>query len=383
MKRIHVALMFNASFVLGNGLIDGVRRWALENARWRANYWGTMTRDARSQLARSIKDWEVDGGIVMVTDRFMIGPLRALRLPVVNVSGVFAPGSIPTVRPDDTYVGQLAARHFLERGYTHFGYCGHRGKYYSACREKGFVQELARHGHSCNTHCFKAEHQWYLFDQRGLLEWLTALPKPVAIMGTTDLHGRHVIVACEKLGLRVPEDVAVIGVDNDEGICTSCDPALSSVDVFYEKVGYEASRLLDKLIRGGRAPKAPTLLRNGRIIVRHSSDEMGVLDPQVSEAVRFIRQHAHESIDGRDVLRAVPICRSNLDRRFKALLGRTIYDQIWLERVEKAKNLLAGTDMKATMVAANSGFRDYTIFFNMFRKHTGMSPSAYRRQYHL
>jgi LacI family transcriptional regulator len=199
-------------------------------------------------------------------------------------------------------------------------------------------------------------------------------------MGAADLHARHVAVACERLRLRVPEDVAVVGVDDDASLCTLSKPELSSIQIAYDRVGYEACRLLQGLMAGKPRPKQPLLLEGGRVIVRQSSDAGGVGDAVVSQAVKFIRQHAQRPMDVRDVLREVAVCRANLDRRFKRLLGHTASTHIWIEGIERAKTLISETEMKMATVASASGFRNYAIFFAMFRRHTGLSPAAYRKQ---
>jgi LacI family transcriptional regulator len=214
-------------------------------------------------------------------------------------------------------------------------------------------------------------------------DWLLALPKPAAVFSSNDVPARHLAEMCRALGLLVPEEVALLGVDNDELECLLCHPPLSSVVNPAEQIGYEAARLLDRLMSGRQPPRRPIHVPPTHVVTRQSTDIVAVADPDVSQAAAFIRDHAAENIGVADVVLALSMARRRLERRFRGCLGRTILDEIQRVRVERAKHLLAETDLPIPVVANRSGFSTPQRLAAVFRRATGQSPTAYRRQVRL
>jgi LacI family transcriptional regulator len=307
---------------------------------------------------------------------------------LVNITSTLSRLRAPLVDVDHLRVGQLAAEHFLERGYVNFGYFGSKWTGFSKRRERGFRESLAKAGHALSS-CY-ADYlprpplgsSWKSVD-RQVRDWLLALEKPAAILASNDVPARHLAEMCRVLELCVPEQVALLGVDNDEVECLLCHPPLSSVVNPAEQIGYEAARLLDRLMSGRQPPRKPIYVRPTHVVTRLSTDIIAVPDPDVSKAAAFIRDHAAENIGAADVVTALNVARRRLERRFRACLGRTILDEIQRVRVERAKHLLAETDLPMPVIASRSGFSTPQRLAAVFRRATGHSPVLYRRRMRL
>ena len=254
---------------------------------------------------------------------------------------------------------------------------------YASLREGAFAGALRAAGFSCRrirtrVVAFKRERGW-LASREVVARQLRDMPKSVGIFCANDTWGREIIWMAWQSGLRVPDDVSVVGVDNDEFICKSCQPPLSSIDIGAPRIGYEAAGLLHRMIEGQSPPKQPLLLPPVRVVTRQSSDVLAVQDADVAEVLRFLRDHIHQPVRVKDVLAAVPVSRRALEGKFAALLGRTPAAEIVRLRVERAQRLLAETDLPMSEVARQCGFVGAPIFSVVFRRETGYTPSAYRR----
>jgi LacI family transcriptional regulator len=198
-------------------------------------------------------------------------------------------------------------------------------------------------------------------------------------MIASDQLGPHTLEACRRANVMVPDDVGVIGVDNDGPLCEVSDPPLSSVWPDHRRVGYEAARLLDQLMHGAEAPAAPVLLPPRGVVARKSTDALAVEDRSVAQALRYIREHGCESIEVDDVVRAVPLSRSVLQRRFRTLLGRSVHDEIVRVRLVRARELLQQTDLPLAEIAERAGFRHQEYMGAVFRRRLRQTPGAVRR----
>jgi LacI family transcriptional regulator len=291
--------------------------------------------------------------------------------------------SAPRIGPDNDAVGRLVAEHLLNCGLRHFAFVGHHNREYSVRREAGFRQVLAARRHE--PYCYY-ERDTALFNPMGYLwaldpfvqRWVQDLPKPVGIFASNDIWGVQLAEVCRQTGLRVPDDVAIVGVDNDDLLCDLARPSLSSVALPTERIGYEAAALLDRILGRGKPLRRSRFLPPIGVVVRQSSDVLAVGDLEVAAAVRFIRERSHVPIGVKDVLRAVSISRRSLERRFQAALDRTVWEEIRRVHLERAKTLLAGTGMPMSAVAEQAGFSDPRQLSVVFRQVTGFTPTAYR-----
>jgi LacI family transcriptional regulator len=276
-------------------------------------------------------------------------------------------------------IGRLAADHVLERGFRNVAYCGFEGEAWCDARLAGVRQRVEPCAVFRTPWRGIREHAWQ--EERDLIAaWLGGLPRPLAVVTCNDVRGHHVLDACRTLGLAVPEEVAVVGVDNAETFCSLCDPPLSSVVPDAERIGYEAAELLQRLMCGESArPNARSIPPRG-IVVRQSSDSIAISDPDVARAVRFIRENAHHPIGVEDVLHRTGISRSTLERRFRAALGRSPHDEIQRYRLGRVKKLLGETDWSLARIAEEAGYDHAEYMMVQFKRETGLTPTQWRHR---
>jgi LacI family transcriptional regulator len=302
-------------------------------------------------------------------------------IPVVDVLGMVPEAKLPLVHLDDAAVARMAAKQLLELNLRHFGFCGIAGANWSDRRGEAFAAAVGDAGCGCaffRMHGGVPEHYSWEREQDELAAWLRELPKPAGVMVCSDQRGEHVIEACRRGDVAVPDEVAVIGVDNDTILCELCDPPLSSVDTALDRVGYAAAELLDDLMAGGKPPAESVLFPPHGLVVRASSDALSVSDTDVVTALRFIREHACEPIGVDEVVKHVTLSRSTLQRRFRLLLGRSVHDEILRMRLLRARELLIETDLPLTQIAERAGFQHSEYLSVVFKQRLGQTPGKYR-----
>ena len=329
--------------------------------------------------------WRGDGVItILLSERGDITRFMSRqKVPVVALYADAPHVQVPRVALDDVRIGQLAAEHFLERGFTDLGFYRFTDLQEVQDREAGFrrtVQQAGRNFHLLDWHGAARQGRrlsWFDWLQRELAK----LPLPMAIMAQSDHRATYLLSACEAAGLAVPEQVALIGVDNDEMICELTTPPLSSIEQGSRQIGYQAASLLDRLM-AGRAPRpARHVIPPESLIARQSTDVLAGHDAQLAQAIRFVREHACDPISVGDVLRLIPLSRSTLENRFRVSLGRTIHAEIQRVQVEQARQLLMHTDLLIKQIAVRCGFKYVPYLTRVFRQHVGLSPGEYRRRY--
>jgi LacI family transcriptional regulator len=334
-----------------------------------------------------LKDWKGDGILARIDDRRMADAILATRLPAVDVRGALEDLPIPFVGLDNRPIAKLGFEHLHQCGLVNFAFCGTpRGENPNQDRRCDmFVDLVAKAGKKCEVYLGgrrkRGTVSWEI-EQQQITRWLTGLRKPVGVMTCHDDRGHQTLDACRRAGLRVPDDVAVIGVDNDAHLCNMCTPPLSSIDVNPSHIGYEAAALLTKLMRGAASPKEPVLLGPPRgIVPRQSTDVLAIDDRDVATALRYVREHAVDGIHVSDVVASVRHSPSTLERRIKATLGRTIKAEITRVRLERARLLLQETELPVATIATRSGFSEPKYFCEVFRKAEGVTATAYRAKY--
>ena len=214
-----------------------------------------------------------------------------------------------------------------------------------------------------------------------MVDWLKSLPKPVGLMACNDYRGRQVIEACKTAGILVPEEVAVLGVDNDEVICNLANPPLSSIQLNVRRAGYEAAELLDKLMSDKEVTSQKIDVLPTHVITRQSTDIMAISDREVASALRFIRKHSREPIQVSDVARAVALTSRSLQRKFRSVLNRSVHNEISYARMERISQLLIETHLPISLIASEFGFSDVAHMARSFRKIKGTTPLAFRKKY--
>jgi LacI family transcriptional regulator, galactose operon repressor len=293
---------------------------------------------------------------------------------------------LPAVRADNRAVGQMAFEHFARRGYTHYAYIGPSTARYGGLREAGFLDAARSDGH--NVYC--CEDSVYEHGERMPEGWRTTLdgrslldlPKPLALFADTSYHGQTLALACRRLGIDVPEQVAILGVDDFPLLCNGCVPPLSAINQGTFQIGYQAAGILEKWLDGEKPTREETTVPPAGLTERQSTNSFAVDDPYVRRALLYIRSHATEEMRIADILRHVPVSRRHLEITFKEKLGRTIYREITNVRIELVKQLLRSTSMPLADIAVRTGFDYPTKMSHAFRRVVGCSPSAYRRTHH-
>lgn len=379
-KSTHIGLAFIHTLSYYRQALHGIWRYAEARPHWE------LTPVIPGDRALNVKSKHCpDGLIVTANTRAFEESLKNWRRPAVNVSAVIEGLRFPRVGVDNAKVGQMAAAHFLERGLEHTGFVGPPNQLFSNHRQIAFCEAVENAGATVDCFISRVKQE---FDPLGLhwdLEasvdgWLKKLPKPVGIFAPNDLWGIQVIRACRRAELRVPEDVAVLGVDNDGLYCEMTRPQLSSVIIPAEQIGYEAVAMLERLLGGELPPTEPLLLPPVGIKSRRSTEVLAIEDEQVVAAVRFIREWGHLPLHVEDILRQLPVGRRTLERRFRQFLGWGIAEEIQRTHLSLAQRLLAATDLSMQAVAIQSGFLDYRHMARVFRRYLDITPTAYRER---
>ncbi len=377
-----VALLIETSNRYGRDLLYGIRDWLRSSgATWAVRF---TEQARRSPLPSWLGDWQGDGIIARVDSPQSAAALARAALPVVDVSAERFASEFPRVSIDNIAVARLATGHLLQKGFANYAFCGDARFLWSRQRGDEFRRLLAFAGHQC-LEFQPGEHPRRRpgsdAESRELARWLQKLPKPVAVFACYDGRAQQVLEACQLLSLQVPDDVAVLGVDNDEVLCELCTPPLSSVQPNARRIGFEAAALLAEMMeRRAQAGVGTRYVEPVSVVERQSTDVISVSDARVAAALRFIRQHACEGIRVDDVLRAVPMSRTLLERRFKAAVGHSPHRQMVQHRIERAKHLLAESEVSIAVVAELAGFDNASYLSVAFRRETGESPYAFRKR---
>ncbi len=376
-RRILIRIGLNSAY--GRNVVRGATRYARPGHAWLLHIHGIEV-----PLESLLRKLSPDGLITLATDldEAVVSCRKSLRIVVVG-SGRDIPGR-PRVANDEDALAAMAAQHFLERGFRNFGFVDHVSAHGVEARGQTFRKALGTLGQSADS--------YHLYDRPapdaveadvGLRKWLRDMPKPLAIWAHDDSRGFEVLRACQAERLEVPDDVAVLGGSNDELLCEASLPPMSSIATPAERIGYEAARILDGLLSDRPPPASPVLLPPSRVVVRQSTDVLAIHDAHLAAALRFIREHASELISVTDVLRAVPVTRRRLEQLFQERLRRSPAAEIRHAHVERAKELLASTDARMEEIALRSGFSCGVRLAEVFRRQTGVTPSAFRRQFRL
>lgn len=362
-RRPVIGVIVNTVGGYSRAVVRGITSYAFARA-WTCRVEGVN--DAR--IADRLEEY--DGFIVQAATPELTKTLSAIRTPLVNVSSALPRTRFASVVSDDVAVGRLGADYFLRRGYRQFCFHAADDREFVKMRQEGFVARLAE-----SSECAVVS-----YDDEQLIRNLQQLQRPIAVMGSNDRAALAVLDACRAANLRVPDDVAVLGVDNDDLVQSLAYPPLSTINTARERIGFEAAAMLEELIAGKPPATTPLLMPPTGVIERQSTDLIAIADTDVVEALRYIHAHAGRAITVEDVLRELPLSRRQLERRFREALGRSILDEIMRCRMERAKQLLVETELALPQIAVASGFASASYFNVVFRKQAGMTPGQYREQ---
>ncbi|HLA83646.1 MAG TPA: DNA-binding transcriptional regulator [Thermoguttaceae bacterium] len=378
-----VALMIETSQSFGRDVFRGITRYIRENGPWSVFF---VQRGVGDRVPKWLRKWSGDGIISRINTPDVRQFAADTSLPIIDLNEQLRGMKVPMISNDHAAVGCMAAEHLLQRGFEHFAYMGYNGLYWSDCRRDAFA-EAACQSKVCDVYSCRAQSPQRFRDDTWELEmehvvhWVERLPKPVGVMTCDDFRGLQLLEACAIAGIAVPQDVAVIGVGNDDVACEVASPPLSSVVLNSFRMGYEAAVLLDRLMRGEKVDVKERLLPPLDIITRQSTDVMAVADPVVSKAMRFIQQQACEGIKVTDVLRHVLVSRTVLEDRFHRALDRSAHEMILEARTKRVKELLAHTELSLADIADRAGFKHVEYLCTVFKRETGWTPTRYREEH--
>ena len=373
-----VALLVETSNAYAREMLAGIEDYVRAHGPWSV-YLGEQGRgDAVPQwFAR----WQGDGIIARVENERIAAELGAIGLPVVDLSFAHLLATAPTFTTDNAAIGNLAVQHFVERGFQHFAFCGRSEFVWSRDRGARFAGAVRAAGFRCDVYAESRNSATDVdLETDAIAAWLASLPKPLAVLACYDLRGQQVLDAARRAGLAVPEQVAVLSVDNDELLCALSPPPLSSVILNARRTGWMGAEALDRLMAGRKVACKVHYIPPLGVATRQSTDTLAVADSQLASALRFVRERACEGIGVGDILQHVPMARRSLEHRMRAVIGRSPNEEILRVKLARARQLLAATDLSLAEVAGRCGFCHTEYLSVAFKRQFGIPPGQFRRE---
>lgn len=387
MKKKNILLAIETSRGFGRGVIQGISRYALEQGNWSLLF---QDRGMIEEPQQWLKNWSGDGIIARSATSKTWRFLHSLDIPLVELLGD-EKEAVGEIILDNVEIGRMAAEHLAERNFCNFAYFSPEGWWWSEERREGFLRAV----NDLNCHCdvfpvrktsrpgsgsYSVPDIWEIVGPR-VVGWLKGLPKPVGLFVVSDLHALFILEACKRADIAVPEEIAILGMDNDRFFCETSSPQLSSVDPNTPLMGYIAAERLNDLLQG--KPRNPERVRIAPAFVatRQSTDILAIDDPLVARILHFIRENAVAMMTVNEIAREFGLSVRTMERRFKELLRRSPEEELMRVRLERAKTLLRSTNLSVSEVADLSGFVDPSYFVRLFRRKCSMTPKQYRKQH--
>jgi len=371
-QNLAVRLYADVVHAYSRGVLRGIAAYSKIHGGWDFTFDTRIDPDFTGTFARD----HVRGVIIQVQSVEQSQKLLASGVPAVNIRNtLYPPPPLPSVYADNALVGRMAAAYLLERGFIHFAFSNNSPARYGQERRQSFSQELEIAGYTCPSLDYSDQ-----ADPEQRRRQLLMLPQPLAIFCCDDRCARLTIRELIDLGQQVPDQIAVLGVDNDEINCELSGVQLSSIRLNTEQIGYEAAALLAKLIAGQPAPANPILIPPIEVITRRSTDVLALADQEVAAAVRFIRDQGGREINVEDLLKRTALSRRSLEMRFRKALRRSPHQEIRRVQIERAKLLLTRTDRPMREIADACGFKETRQLSVAFHERIGLTPRQFRRR---
>lgn len=378
-KRILV--LVETSRVFGREIIRGITRFAVEAGDW------TLFLEDRGLVQHSdfwMKHFEYDGIITRTTHRKGFEWLRKKRLPLVELLG-YDREAMSEIMTDAAALGLMAAEHFRGKGLLHFAFFSMGQCWWSSEFSEEYRRALQLAGLPCEISPFSLRSSDVSLpvslrkdDERRISAWLSSLTKPVGIFCPADSHALFLINLCRFVGIAVPQEIAILGVENNESLCNAASPPLSSIAANGQEIGYRAAELLERKLKDGPLPDLPVKIAPIQVITRQSSDLVAIADPDISKAIQFIRDYVSSRITVRHVADHAGLSVRTLLRRFHESVGHSPETEILKMRMERARSLLRETDMAVSAIARSLGYLTSEYFIRAFRRECGMTPKKFR-----
>ena len=376
-----VLLVFQTRFDECTAMLKGIAHYERTHQLWAAFLDDEARAESDSRWLRS-KKWH--GVISRHTTAHLVQACAELKLPLVDVNDTPPFPGVPKIRPDNVGLGHLGAEHFIERGHQRFGFAGFSNYEWSCERRDGFVEALRLAGRECDVFDVKYPGDltplWDVEQITALAGWLRRLPKPAGVMACNDMRAQQIISAAQAVDILVPEEVAILGVNNDTIRCELAYPRLSSVAPNAFQSGYRAAELLAELLAGHAPKNLDQRIEPIGIVTRPSTDVLAIDDRSVAAALSFIRERACQGITVDEIVRHAYASRSQLEKKFRRHLGRSPQAEIRRVQVGKIRQLLIETDFPLKRIAELTGFEHVEYMCVVFKRLVGDSPGEYRKK---
>ena len=370
----------------GKDLVRGITRYSKDHGPWTFCRMPVSYRDKLGMkgILKWAKEWKANGLIGQFLDDDEAMLFTRENIPVIAQDFKERLNTVPNITGSYLDTGRQGAEYFLKKGFTNFAFYGFNNIVWSRERAQGFERRIHEAGYG--VHYFehkdaRSQNLWY-YEPSELSEWLKSLPKPIGLMTCDDNQGHHVTEAARQAGVRIPDEVAVLGVDNDELICELSDPALSSIDLDTEKGGYEAARLMHHMIETGTlCMQHDIVVHSTQVVTRNSTDIFASKDEHIVAALKFIHQNLDKNLRVDQILREVPLSRRSLEKRFARTTGYPVYEYIYKQRIEQFTKKLLETEMSIFEIALDLGLTDSKNIARQFKQIKGLTPMEYRKKY--
>lgn len=384
MKTPKVILRIETSRACGRGILLGISKYCHLFSPWRLSQKVPFYLNSSNSVDDPTlpENWMADGMIVARPE--IPEAIRQIGLPIIGIDVLEPLDGLPNIVGDANVIAEMAFKYFLDRGFSQLAYCQFRGIPWAIERGVCFATCAQKQGIEVVKHEVKNAQGRFSWDDElyAIGSWLGGLPRPPGLLACNDDCSKLVSAACESAGIRVPDDVAILGVDDDEMVCLPNDPTLSSIALDFEKAGFEAAGLLDRLMKGEEELSSQEIiLQPSHVVTRQSTDILAVSDSGVASALKYIRENIHKSLGVPEVVEATALSRRGLEYRFRKVLGRSINNVIRGLRVEYVSRMLVETDLSIAQIAYKLGFTDSEHIARYFRNEKQMSPSEFRKKY--
>ncbi len=372
-----VLLLMGTSHGYGRLLIDGITQYLYEHG---CNV-DFELRGHLEPIPPWVKNWRGDGIIVRHNAAKTFELLERMKIPYIRLNCPDHPSDIDV---DEDALGELAVRHFMERGVQNFAFFSQCDHYWTQRRCDGFLRQVHRVGKECSVFVRPSADTapfltWEPKLQAKLIRWLHELPKPVGLLASYDFHARQVMEVCQSEGIAIPNEISVLGINNEEWFCRIQNPPLSSIIQNGLRAGYEAARLLCLKMEGKPLPPLPVLFPPIGVETRISTDLIAVQDEDAAEALRFIRREGTNGISIDEIVEHIGLSRRTLERKYRQEFGRTLGEDLMRIKIERAKTMLRETDFPIGNIAIQLGFCSHAYFIHVFRQISGVTPTEFRK----
>lgn len=379
---IRLLFITDYSDSFGNRLLKGIIDYSKDKGQWSICRMPTYHKQSIGidGILEVALEWEIDVIIGTFEDGDDIGMLRDNGIAVIAQDFKNRLHGIPNITGDYKGTGKMGARYFIDRGFRHFGFFGLKNACWSDERYEGFYKEIQAHGLESSLYKYNMQdidRHWF-YKKSALAKWLKGLPKPIGIMACDDNQGNNLIEACNSAGIKIPQEVSVLGVDNDELLCNLSIPTLSTIAIDIRGGGYKVAELIERMLKYPEEEHEDVILQPTKIIDRISTAAYATGDTEIQKALIFIHQNSRKKISVDDIVEQVALSRRLLEIRFKEVTGESIYQYIFRQRLKIFAEMLLETNEQIINIALSIGESDAKSISKKFKAVYGCSPNEYR-----